>query len=348
METSKKKIAMVDFWSVADENGKPLGHGGKVGNEYYKYVEGKFDIVQYVNQTLMPYIINPNKVALRPSVSYREEKIKRVIKHFKALKYVCKNEADVIWFYVPDIYLFVYLLFHNKRGKKIAVNVYEEYQTNILKNWIFRRAIKKIDVIFVTNELLIRDITQGVLIPDYTYEEDEYGKFRTLNKNERAVCLGTMNEKKKLRESVEAFTKNGYPLYIVGQFADKGVYEELLAIKGDNIEIEDRYVDNEEYYYLLGSSSYCLIPYDAEFYKNRTSGVIQESLFCDTIPISHKDILEFSGVPGIGYEDISGLDSYDFSCGIRDDLLTKYNEIRRKKYLRSVVVDRVINALNIQ
>lgn len=57
----------------------------------------------------------------------------------------------------------------------------------------------------------------------------------------------------------------------------------------------------------MAESKYCLVPYDAEFYKNRTSGVIQESLFCRTIPISHKEILEFANVDGIGYEKLDDL-----------------------------------------
>jgi hypothetical protein len=346
MNSSKRKVAMVDFWSVADDNGKPLGHGGKVGNEYYKYVEGKFDITQYVNQTMLPFIMCPDKEALSPSISNGERKASRVLKHFMALRNACNNDADIIWFYVPDIYLFIFLLFFNKRNKRIAVNVYEEYQTNKIKCRIFKRALRKIDVVFVTNEMLLKDIPQGILIPDYTYDEEEYDGFRTAHKIERAVCLGTMNEKKKLRESVETFSKNGYPLYIAGQFADKGMYEDLIAIKGDNIKIEDRYVDSIEYYELLGSSRYCLIPYDAEFYKNRTSGVIQESLFCDTIPISHKEILEFSGIPGVGYKDISELGNYDFSAVGSERYLNLYSEIRRNKYLRSKVVDTVERALD--
>ena len=178
MSGNNTKIAMVDFWSVADENGKPLGHGIKVGNEYYNYIRREFEITQYVNQSMLSYINSPNKKAMSPSITCYERKISKILKQFRALRNLYHNDADVIWFYVPDIYLFIFLLLYNKRNKKVAVNVYEEYQTNNIKHWIFKQALRKVDVVFVTNELLLKDIPRGVLIPDYTYEEEEYGRFR--------------------------------------------------------------------------------------------------------------------------------------------------------------------------
>ncbi len=344
MTNRRKKIIMVDFWSVTDEAGKPLGHGLKVGNEYYSYVREDYEVIQCVNCDMLSYIDNPNKKALVPSISYKEKKISRVIKNLKALAGVYHQEADAIWFYVPDIYLFLFLLSKKKRNKKIAVNVYEQYQTNWLKHRLFKLALGRIDRIFVTNEKLKKDIPQGILIPDYTYDEEEYGSSYRREKKGRAICLGTMNEKKRLRESVEAFTENGYPLYIVGQFSNKELYAELVSIKGDNIRIEDRYVDTNEYYELLSESKYCLIPYDADFYKNRTSGVIQESLFCNAIPISHKRILEFSGVPGLGYEDITDLGEYDLNTVGDEYYCDMFDKLRREKYNRERVKQTVIEA----
>ncbi len=345
MKKNSKKLAMVDFWSVSDANGKPLGHGEKVGNEYYEYIKDQYFITQYVNSSLLPYIQNPNKHALNPSIGYGENKIPKIIKHFKALRAVFHME-DNIWFYVPDIYLFIFLLLFNKKNKKVAVNVYEEYSTNWLKHRIFLKSLSKVDVIFVTNEELLKDIPQGILIPDYTYDEKEYTDYVSEEKEERVVCLGTMNEKKKLREAVEAFSINGYPLYIAGQFSDREKYEELISTKTPNVIIEDRYVGADEYYELLGSSKFCLIPYDATFYKNRTSGVIQESLFCDAIPISDKSILSFSHIPGIGYDEIGDLKKMDFYNLSHKCYLNEFVRIKKEKYSREVVKKAIQAALD--
>ena len=305
---NKKKLVMVDFWSTIDLKGKPIGHGGKVGNEYYDYVKNFFDVKQYVNEGMLPYIRNPDKVAFTNSLKYNFTKITRIKVNLKCLWEIFQKEKDsVIWFYVPDIYLFVFLFFIPKRKRRLVVNVYEEYLTNKIKNLIFRRSLKKFDLIFVTNKKLLQDIPEGILIPDYAYNSEFYQKFIGTDKKEQVVCLGTMNEKKQLVQAVETFSKIGYPLYIVGQFASEEKFKHLCNIKADNITIENRFVDSNEYYHILSESKYCLIPYDSGFYKNRTSGVIQECLFCNTIPISHKKILEFSDIEGIGYDDIAEL-----------------------------------------
>lgn len=83
----------------------------------------------------------------------------------------------------------------------------------------------------------------------------------------------------------------------------------------------------------------------AEFYKNRTSGVIQECLFCDCIPIAPRSILEFCGIEGVGYEDIHelaeiSLDDVDVS-GIR----VGYKKLRDDFYNKAVVKRKVIDCI---
>lgn len=182
-------------------------------------------------------------------------------------------------------------------------------------------------------------------IPDYAYDNFYYERFLTTKKKEQAVCLGTMNEKKLLRESVEAFKKNGYPLYIAGQFLSVETFQYLNSIKGNNIIIENRFIENEEYYKLMAESKYCLVPYDAEFYKNRTSGVIQESLFCRTIPISHKEILEFANVDGIGYEKLDDLKKINLREINIEDFRQKYDEEINGIYKYDAVKNTVVSAI---
>ena len=342
MDGNKERIAMVDFWTVSDSDGKPLGHGAKVGNEYFDYLKDNFAITHYVNNCIKPFITNSDKVAFKASISDGYNKLRRVLGNFICIKEAYDKE-ETIWFYVPDIYLFVFILLLRKGKRKIAVNVYEEYQTNKIKKWIFYIALKKIDLIFVTNVELNRSILRGVYIPDYAYNEDKYGRYRKLKKKNRVICVGTMNEKKLIREAVSVFSQNEYPLYIVGQFTSKETYEYLLSVKTNNVVIENRYVDSEEYYTLLGSSKYCLVPYDSDFYKKRTSGVIQESLFCDSIPVSNKDILDFAGVPGIGYDNIIELEKFDFNTEQDDEIYMMYDEIRKKTYSNSIIKEKVIN-----
>lgn len=341
-----KRIVMVDIWSVCDENGKPIGHGGKVGNEYYRYINDRYEVVQYVNESMLPHLISHQKVAFAHSIKNGIRKSERIIGNFRCLREVYKKEKDpVIWFYVPDIYLFLYVWLVPKGKRRILVNVYETYSGSRIKNWIFYQALRKIDTVFVTNGSLLSEVPGGVLISDYAYDEALYGRYHGLPEQERVVCLGTMNEKKQLEEAVDIFSKNGYPLYIVGQFTSRERYEQLCRMKSDNIIIEDRYVDPDEYYRLLAESRYCLLPYDAGFYRNRTSGVIQECLFCDTIPIAHADILRFSHICGVGYKDIQELSKIDLKTVDPSPIRAYYESERDRYYRYDVIKDKVVKAI---
>ena len=309
----KKRVVMVDCWSVCDFKGKPIGHGIKVANEYYEYIKDEYEVIQYANEGIISFLNNPKKKKFTYSLSYGMSKFERVWHCYHNICQVFQKEKDsTIWFYIPEIYVFLFVFFKRKGKRKIVFNVYDEYIGNYLKHKILKGALKKADGVFVANKNLLAAIPNGILIPDYAYREDYYKKFQTKNKKEQVVCLGTMNEKKHLVKAVEVFSKNGYPLIIIGQFESDITYKHLMKIKGKNVVVENRYADEEEYYRLLGESKFCLIPYDEKFYKNRTSGVLQECLFVGTIPISHREILEFGGANGIGYEVLDELKDYNF------------------------------------
>jgi hypothetical protein len=343
---TKSKVVMVDFWSTADNGGKPVGHGVKVGNEYYTYLKDAFEVKHFVNKSIVPFIKNCKVQAFRDSLEFGMPKGKRVLKNFRCLREAFRSEKDsLIWIYLQDIYGLLYLAIFPKHKNKVAVTIYDIYSENKLKHYILKSALKKADVVFVTNRKISKELVGSFFIPDYAYDNFYYERFLTTKKKEQAVCLGTMNEKKLLRESVEAFKKNGYPLYIAGQFLSVETFQYLNCIKGNNIIIENRFIENEEYYKLMAESKYCLIPYDAEFYKNRTSGVIQESLFCRTIPISHKEILEFANVDGIGYEKLDDLKKINLREINIEDFRQKYDEEINGIYKYDAVKNTVVSAI---
>lgn len=341
---TKKEIAMVDFWSVCDDSNNPIGHGPKVGNEYYSIIKDNFKVRQYANKCILPYLVNNEKIPLKYSLTNTVAKVKRIIRNFLSLYDIYKRE-QTIWFYVPDIYLFLFLLIIPKRNHKYIVNIYEEYITNNIKHMIFRASLKKIDVKFVTNKNLCKGITGGVFIPDYPYLDTIYGKYRGLEKKDQIVCLGTMNHKKKLYDAVQVFKENQYQLIIIGKFTDIGLYESLCKLKTDNIVIENRFVETDEYYELIASSNYCLLPYDEVFYKNRTSGVIQECIFLDTIPVAPKSMLTFSGITGVGYSDFREIEDYDFYNNTTKDKIDEYKELINREYKLDSIKNQIISSL---
>lgn len=342
---TEKEIAMVDFWSVCDENNKPIGHGPKVGNEYYSIIKDNFRVRQYANKCILPYLVNKEKKSLKYSLTNNLTKAKRVFRNFLSLYNVYKREKTV-WFYVPDIYLFLFLIIMPKRNHKYIVNIYEEYLTNKIKHMIFMASLKKIDVKFVTNKNLCRGVTGAVFVPDYPYIDSIYGKYMDCEKKDQIVCLGTMNSKKKLYDAVQVFRENQYPLIIIGKFTDIGLYESLCKLKTENIVIENRYVETDEYYDLIASSKYCLLPYDQVFYKNRTSGVIQECIFLDTIPVAPKSMLAFSGITGVGYSDFHEIEDYDFYNNTTKDKVDEYKDLINSEYKFDIIKNKIISSLD--
>lgn len=119
--------------------------------------------------------------------------------------------------------------------------------------------------------------------------------------------IGTMTESKDIEGLVETFLNSDIHVKIIGKFVDKSLYsilKEKIKTCG-SILIEDKYLDNDEYYSLIAESRYVILPYKQSYYNKRTSGIILEAMFLDTIPIAPEYLLEFNDVKGIGYSDIS-------------------------------------------
>ncbi len=148
-------------------------------------------------------------------------------------------------------------------------------------------------------------------MPDYLYGEEQYLCYQRLEKQEKAVCLGTMNRYKCLEELTDIFSESGYPLLIIGRFDDTRRFEQLKQRGGENIQIENRLLGQKEYYEILGSAKFSILPYDMKQYQNRTSGVLLESLYVGSIPVAPAGLLGQNKLPGIGYGDLKELASID-------------------------------------
>lgn len=302
------RLVMVDCRTTTDDRGNPIGHGIKVANEYGDLLIDDFQLRYYLNAEVESFCRSNDVCVIGKSPEKVSDKFKKLVAYYKAIKYVYREERNSnVWFYVPDFYIYLFLLLIPKGKRHISVTVYEDFCNSRIKHFVFDRLMKKIDLAIVTNQYYNNCASNTVEITDFIYSDDRYRAYNKDHKKDLVVCLGTMNVKKKLHEAVKVFAQNGYSLLIAGQFTDKKMYDQLMAEKTDNIIIEDRYIDENEYYAILGEAKYSLIPYDAEFYKNRTSGVIQESAFVGAIPITCQSILDFSGLRGVGYESINDL-----------------------------------------
>ena len=177
------------------------------------------------------------------------------------------------------------------------------------KQWVFEQAQKKMDLIISTGQQFTFKNCNYEFIPDYYDRKDFYERYRKQflegkQKKEQAVCLGTMGNGKQIEEMVEAFLRIGYPLKVAGRFYDKQRVEQLKILvekRKGNVEITDSYLSQEEYLALLAESKYTVLPYSPVNYASQTSGVMQEAVFLDTVPVTYEAILSGNGIPGIGF-----------------------------------------------
>lgn len=342
---------MIDLWTTCDATGNPIGHGCKVGNEYYEQIKNYYNVMQYANKEVIPHLNNPQARPLPTTTHQTGNKIKRFLEIRNNISRLFKTHHNaVFWFYVPELYIHMALASLSKQGEKRIATIFEDYSKNKLKKWFFGQSRKKLDLEIVTNNHLLnkegkKNQTKQIFIPDYIYDE-KYEKYKTYRKKEQVVCLGTMNHMKMLEEMVYSFNKNGMKLLVCGLFEEDTYYEKIKSIANSNIEVRNLYLKEDEYYTLLAESKYCIIPYNPKFYKNRTSGVIQECLFLNTIPITDKRIIEFSGIPGIGYFEISDLDRTKFDCISFEKYYHRFSEIIYEYYNAETTKDKIIAAFN--
>ena len=325
-----KNILLADYYGTCDQEGNPIGHSPKVLQEYYGLLEGEYMIGAALSPCLIKAAEQRFQKVFALKYNIREyghkglwERIVDKLKLFYNIRQVLQiRNYDVIWFYRTDFFLFFYFFFHRKTiaAKTVALVYHEGFgqgRLGKILNFFYRRGASKFDGMIYTQKGMAGFHPNAIYIPDYYYSKEKYRQYERTDKKEKVVCPGTMNPYKKLEETVEAFNINRINLEMKGYFFDKNRFRRLLERKNDNIVIEDVILNEEEYYQMIAEAKYCILPYDMEQYAGRTSGVLQESIFLNTIPIAPAELLNENGIQGIGYEDIL-------------DLGTKWKEMTEK------------------
>lgn len=314
----KKKVTLIEYLNYVNGDGTPIGHGKKVFHQMADLLSADFQVECVASKAYLPSgstrgaeSVNPICQAGKTIKSVNREVFGNLRKCIAAL-----NAADdVVWFTNADWHLFAFLSFLPIK-KKIVVTVYRDVKKDVaasksklafIKKYLVNRGIGKVDLFVVSNPHLAISSTQ-VFIPDYVYNSF-YEQYRGLTKKDRIVCVGAMRDSKDLRGVVSHFSNTDVEVMIVGGFADKEEYEWLKNHKTDNISIEDRIVPYVEYNRMIAESKYVIIPYKMEAYATATSGILQEAMFLQSIPIAPQELLTYNGVNGIGYKSLSELPS---------------------------------------
>ncbi len=316
----KKRILLVDYYGTCNEQGELLGHSSKVLQDYTKLIEEKAEISVMASPCILKEIPPdayteciplPHNLVIAPnnSLMTRIQDKFRLLTNLRQVVAASGN-YDVIWFYRTDFFMFFFFASHllslPKQLHKVAL-IYQvtftQSRLNRFLEWIYKKGMQHFDVIIATVEDEDReDCESRFYMPDYFYEAAQYEPYVPEEKLDCVVCLGTMNHYKKLEELVEIFNQIEYPLEIVGPFFESERAIRLQEMAKPHIRIINEKLSEEVYYEKLGKAKFTILPYDEQQYEGRTSGILLESMFVDTIPIAPKCLFETTKVSGMAYE----------------------------------------------
>jgi glycosyltransferase involved in cell wall biosynthesis len=315
-----KNINMVNYFAPIDSSGIPVGHHAKAIMEYIRLIKkmGGFNIRVFCPKELKPYLENIEATDLKYSFIGGKKriysKVLSIVKRMININSLINKSAehDIIWFSSVDYVLYIYLLLFKLKIKKkslnIVVTLYQIKYNSFLKNILAKISIHLVDLVVLTNNNIALPI-KHLYMPDYFFDEGLYNKYRANEKKYDFICVGLMKKNKELHELVKVFNNLNLNLKIIGKFEDEQLFGELVAIANTNITIENKYLSNSEYYNLISCANFVCLPYKNDIYDNKTTGVLLETIFLNSIPIAPKKILKKNNVAGIGYEKITELES---------------------------------------
>lgn len=343
----KKSMLLAEYLNYVNQDSEAIGHGKKVFQEALNLLQDYYAVNCTSSAEYRP-VGQGGKHRSMPAISQTKRGLQLNIEVFKNIHRIFTHATeDIVWFTNVEWRLLAYLAFVPKKNK-VMLTIYRDVIKDIeesssklkwLKLAFVRRGLKRTDLVIVTNKNLNLSSKQ-VFLPDYYYSE-QYKQYNTTNKSERILCVGSMRESKDLRGIVHHFSGTDIPVYIVGSFADKNELNFLKENSNDNIIIEDRVVPYDEYYRLIANSRFTIMPYDMKNYEAATSGILQESIFLDAIPIAPMKLLDFNSVSGIGYDQLGDLPM------TYQELILESTGIKNSKdiYMRKSVVERLIRCI---
>ncbi len=338
----RNSFILVDYVGRGRANGSAVGHVVKTIHETARLLK---DMARF--ELIVPYNYEEHFPAYKIKFFLRHFSVlapRNLFKRFMSLwgrlsNLVCifKNTGnEVLWFVSFDYFLFVFLFFYPKgKKRKIVVTVYREaFSGNAVfrrvKNYFFRKTVRKVGLVVKTaKKIAIPNRT--IFCPDYQYIEERYKKYPG-KEDENILCSGVMNSAKDLIKLVEVCSASRIKLKIAGFFPDKRLLETLRENANEKIEIQDRFLPQEEYYKNIAEARYCILPYKKDEYACRTSGVLLECVYLDTVVIAPHFLLEYNELPGIGYRHLDELEVLFERIDEKsiDQIKQKMSQVRRE------------------
>jgi glycosyltransferase involved in cell wall biosynthesis len=340
----RKNLCIIDYIGNSDSKGNPIGHPIKVINEYSELLKNDIDISLVIPKNYQGRINLKNIHHVIWLEFYMDITAKNLFKKLKnilgriynVISSLKNKEDEILWYINIDFILLMILTLYpvKKSGKKIWITTYiQEYTEgsvlkNKIKNFFYFKGINKIDKIITSNHNL-KFAAPTIFLPDYFYDPQFYNKYLEVKKKKQVLCIGTINNSKDIEGVVGVFSHIDLPLKIIGKFHDREMYNKLVKNASPNILIKDQYLSEDDYYTLIAESLFVILPYKQESYSERTSGVLLETVFLNSIPIAPWYLLKFNAIDGIGYNDLSEIISILKSSNLINE---SSNESKKNEY----------------
>lgn len=349
----KKTVSMIDYIGCYSKNSGPVGHSLKVIHDYIQDFSDDLDMeimapegyvaeIEAEHTCVLPYYMD----AILSGKNVWQN-ILEMLRSFCNIRYALKHSiSDIVWFYNVNQFLFMYLFLFGLHGKKVIITLFAREYSKSYHNFCLKKVLSKVSLIVSSNPEFDQDKYHCIYAPDYMYDPAIYESYCKEPKESKVVCVGTMNASKRIVELIEAFAGSDMQLEIYGLFYDKEYYQKAVGKCTENIRIEDRYLEYEEYLRILGSAQYCVLPYSMDAYSNFTSGVLLECMYVQTVPVTDMRLLSKMGINGAGYRKIEELSQMKFGESEYYRLVKANNDLVEKDYSLDRFRTKIVEAVN--
>ena len=341
------KIFLIDYNCVTDNNGLPVGHTLGMAEKLINLLKNDYELTYVCSEEYASAINGIEIMPILKSIAKGtddENNTKKIVRNnFVLISRACK-EGILFFIHFNTIYSTylpkktrkrktICICFNNIRRVKTGDSIFKAIARRFyffIKNFYLK---KRINVLIKTNKKLNFTVKNILYMPDYYYIPEFYSRYATVKDKNLVVCLGQNNRYKQIIPLIQKFGGSKYTLLITGKFFQTEFFENAVdcAAEYDNIFIKNDNISSDEYYSILAEASYCVVPYDSDFYYERTTGVAIEAMFSDTVVIGPKSILDFNDIDGICYDKLENLDLCALDAS-HEDILRTYDEKRKGEY----------------
>lgn len=341
------KIFLIDYNCVTDNSGRPVGHTLGMAEKLIDLLKNDYELTYVCSKEYASAISGIEIMPVLKSIAKGTDDDNNtntiVRNNFAIISRIC---TEGILFFVHFNVIYSTLLpkktrkrkaicicFNNIRKVKTEDNAFKAFARKcyfFIKNFYLKN---RISVLIKTNKKLNFTVKNILYMPDYYFTPEFYNRYITVKDKNLVVCLGQNNKYKQIIQLIKKFGGSKYKLLIAGKFFNSDFFEEAVdcAAEYSNVFIKNDNISSDEYYSVLAEASYCVVPYDTDFYYERTTGVAIEAMFSDTVVIGPKSILDFNDIEGISYNKLENLDLCALDAS-HEDILQAYDKKRKGEY----------------